>query len=160
MSTHLTLKIICSRNEVKKLFYLTDFPAKVLLFGVRKNICTGPLLDIQELHSWITLKANVCIFLYIFLYIFVHVCIFSVKESFSSKDEILSSGMRGEGGRIISLGVLPVWGTCTSFLIFHLNWNFLETQLVFSISVLPSIAIKCWNFPDRTSSAKLWFNSS
>ena len=33
--------------------------------SVRKNICTGPFLDAQELHSQSTLKANVCIFLYI-----------------------------------------------------------------------------------------------
>ena len=51
MSTHLTLKIICSRNTVKDLFYFTDFSSNVLLFDARKNICTGPFLDIQELHS-------------------------------------------------------------------------------------------------------------
>ena len=67
MSTHLTLKIICSRNTVKDLFYFTDFSSNVLLFDARKNICTGPFLDIQELHSYIPLNANVCIFLYILL---------------------------------------------------------------------------------------------
>ena len=30
---------------------------------VRKNICTVPFLDTQELHSWSTLEANDCIFL-------------------------------------------------------------------------------------------------
>ena len=29
------------------------------------KICTASFLDAQELHSWSTLKANVCIFLYI-----------------------------------------------------------------------------------------------
>ena len=37
------------------------------LFGVRKNICTAPFLGAKELNSWSTLKANVCIFLYISL---------------------------------------------------------------------------------------------
>ena len=39
----------------------------MFLFGVRKNICTAPFVAAQELHSWSTLKANVCIFLYISL---------------------------------------------------------------------------------------------
>ena len=43
---------------------LTNFAANMFLFGVRKNICTAPFLDAQELHSSKTLKANVCIFLY------------------------------------------------------------------------------------------------
>ena len=38
---------------------------QMFLFGVRKNIRTAPFLDAQELYSWSTLKANVCIFLYI-----------------------------------------------------------------------------------------------
>ena len=39
----------------------------MFLCGVRKNIYTALFLDTQELHSWSTLKANVCIFLYISL---------------------------------------------------------------------------------------------
>ena len=35
----------------------------MILVGVRKNICTEPFLDAQELHSQSTLKANVCMFL-------------------------------------------------------------------------------------------------
>ena len=54
------------------------------------------------------------------------------------------------GGGMISSGVLflPVWTPCTYILTFHFNWNFLEIQLSFSISILPSIALKRWNFPD------------
>ena len=37
----------------------------MFLFAVRKNICTAPFLGAEELNSWSTLKANVCIFLYI-----------------------------------------------------------------------------------------------
>ena len=66
-STHLTLKIICSCNTGNNLSDFTDFPADMFLFGVRKDICTAPFLDAEELHSWSTLKANVCIFLYISL---------------------------------------------------------------------------------------------
>ena len=39
----------------------------MFLFGVRKNICAAPFIDAQELPSSSTLKANVCIFLYISL---------------------------------------------------------------------------------------------
>ena len=63
-STHLALKIICSRNEAKIFSDIKNFPADMFLFGVRKNICTAPFLGTQELHSWSTLKANVCIFMY------------------------------------------------------------------------------------------------
>ena len=39
----------------------------MFLFGVSKNIRTTPFPDVQELLSRRTLKANVCIFLYISL---------------------------------------------------------------------------------------------
>ena len=61
----MTLKIICSCNAAKSLSNFKHFPPDIFLFGVRKNICTVQFLDAQELHSWNTLKANVCIFLYI-----------------------------------------------------------------------------------------------
>ena len=64
-STHSTLKTICSRDTAKNLCDFTNFPANMFLFSVRKNICTAPFLEAQELLSWSTLKANVCIFLYI-----------------------------------------------------------------------------------------------
>ena len=64
-SSYLTLKIICFRNTVKNLSEFTIFPANMLLFGVRKNICAAPFLDAQELYSWSILKADVCIFMYI-----------------------------------------------------------------------------------------------
>ena len=51
-STHLMLKVICPRNTAKNLSDFTNFPADMFLFGVRKNICTTPFLDAQELHLW------------------------------------------------------------------------------------------------------------
>ena len=51
ISTLLKLKIICSQNTVKKLSQFTNFSAKMFLFGVRKNICTAPFPDAQELLS-------------------------------------------------------------------------------------------------------------
>ena len=54
-------------NTAKKLSQFTNFPAKMFLFGVRKYIFTAPFPDGQELLSWSTLKANICIFLYISL---------------------------------------------------------------------------------------------
>ena len=58
-STHVTLKIICSRNIGKNLCNFTNFPGNFCLV-FEKNICTVPFLDAQEMHSWSTLKANVC----------------------------------------------------------------------------------------------------
>ena len=53
----------CYRNAAKTLFDFIYFPANMVPFGARNNICTAPFLDPQELHSWSTLKANFCIFL-------------------------------------------------------------------------------------------------
>ena len=63
ISTLLKLKIICSQNTAKKLSQFTNFPTEMFLFDVRKNIFTAPFPDAQELLSWGTLKAGVCIFL-------------------------------------------------------------------------------------------------
>ena len=52
------------QQQSQKPFSLFKFSSKQPV-GVRKNICTGPFLDVQELHSRSTLKANVCVFLYI-----------------------------------------------------------------------------------------------
>ena len=41
----------CYRNAAKTLFDFTYFPANMVLFGARNNICTAPFLDPQELHS-------------------------------------------------------------------------------------------------------------
>ena len=82
ISTHLTLKIICSRNTAKNLSDFKDIPADMFLLGVRENICTAIFLDAQELHFWSTLKANACIFLYI-----------SVRKFlFQRRSNILSNG--------------------------------------------------------------------
>ena len=62
-STHLTLKIVCSDNTAKILSEFTNFSANIFLFNARESICTAPFLDAQELHSWSTLKENVCMFL-------------------------------------------------------------------------------------------------
>ena len=37
-SAHLTLKIICSRNTAKKISSFTNFPVKMFLSGVKKDI--------------------------------------------------------------------------------------------------------------------------
>ena len=58
------------QQQSQKPFSLFKFSSKQPV-GVRKNICTGPFLDVQELHSRSTLKANVCIFLYISVKIFL-----------------------------------------------------------------------------------------
>ena len=50
----------------QKLFSLDRFSSKhVSVWCQKKDICTALFLDAQELHSWSTLKGNICIFLYI-----------------------------------------------------------------------------------------------
>ena len=51
----------------QKPLWLYKFLSSMFPFGPRKNICTAPFLDAQELHFWSSLKANACIFLYISL---------------------------------------------------------------------------------------------
>ena len=85
ISTLLKLKITCSQNTAKKLSQFTNFPANMFLFGVRKIIRSAPFPDAQELLSRSTLKANVCIFLYISLRKFL----------FQRLSKILSGGVGG-----------------------------------------------------------------
>ena len=76
-------------NTVKNFSDFTNFPANIFLFSVRKNICTAPFLDAQELYSSSTLKTNVCLFLYI-----------SVRKFlFQRRSKILSGG-EWVGGRL------------------------------------------------------------
>ena len=110
--THLTLKIICSRNTAK-------------------NICITPFLDAQERNFWSTLKANVCIFLYI-----------SVRIFFQRRSNILSDGSGLGEGWIISWSGLIVW-------FFFILTEIFENLLFFSILTLPSTALKRWNIPDK-----------
>ena len=84
-STPLILKIICFQNRIKNLYHFTNFPANMFLFGVRKKNCNGPFLDIHEMHSSSTLKANICIFLYISLRKFL----------FQRRSKTLSGGIGG-----------------------------------------------------------------
>ena len=67
ISTLLKLKLKCSQNTAKKPSQFKNFPADMFLFGVRKNICIASFPDAQGLLSWNTLKANICMFLYISL---------------------------------------------------------------------------------------------
>ena len=114
ISTLLKLKITCSQNTAKKLSQFTNFPANMFLFGVRKIICTAPFPDAQELLSWSTLKANVCIFLYTSLRKFL----------FQRLSKILSGGMGGWWRLNNFLKAARCLGLVKCFTIFHFNWNF------------------------------------
>ena len=93
--THLTLKIISTRNKTKT-FWLYEF-SNIFCLVPEKNICIKLFLDAQELHSWSTLKANVCIFWY------------DSKFFFKKHSKVLPGGGRTGGGYIISLRALAVW---------------------------------------------------
>ena len=90
-----------SPQHRQKPFWLYKLSVNIFLFGFRKNICTASFLDAYEPHSWSTLKANVCIFLYISLRRFL----------FQRRSKVLSGKLwDGEGGGwIISLRRLAVW---------------------------------------------------
>ena len=47
--TLLKLKIIFSQNTAKRISQFTNFPTNMFIFRVRKNICTAPFPDAQEL---------------------------------------------------------------------------------------------------------------
>ena len=49
--TLLKLKIIFSQNTAKRISQFTNFPTNMFLFPARKNICTAPFPDAQELLS-------------------------------------------------------------------------------------------------------------
>ena len=49
ISTLLKLKIIFSQNTAKRISQFTNFPTNMFIFRVRKNICTAPFPDAQEL---------------------------------------------------------------------------------------------------------------
>ena len=102
------------RNTAKNLSDFTNFPVNMFLFGVRKNICTAPFLDGQELHSWNTLKANVCIFLYI-----------SVRKCLFQRRSKILYGWGWVGGRLNNfLKAAHCLCLVKCFTIFHFNWNF------------------------------------
>ena len=114
ISTHLKLKIIYSQNTAKNISQFTNFPPKMFLFGVIKNICTTLLPYAQELLYWSTLKANVCIFLQI-----------SLRKCLLQRlSNILSCGMRGEERLNNLLKVARCLGLVKYFAIFQIIWNF------------------------------------
>ena len=103
---------------VKNLFHFTIFP-NMFLFRVRKSICRNcaiPFLDVEGLHSWSTLKENVCILLYIS----------SKKSSFQWSCKTLSCGEGGwmAGGWIIFFKADRSLDFVKCYTIFHFNWNF------------------------------------
>ena len=135
--------MIYSRNTAKNLSDCTNLPANMFLCGVRKNICTTPFRDSQELHSWSTLKANVFIFLYI-----------SLKKLFPRRSKVISGVCvcvwgGGMGGDWINfLRQFAVWAL-ENVLHFFVLIEIFENSTIFSISVLLFIAIKRLNFPDN-----------
>ena len=108
-STNSTLKKICSRNTARNIFHFTNFLANIWWCQ------TAPFLDAQELHSRSTLKANVCIFLYI-----------SFRKVLFQRLSKLSSGGVGGGWWSMNffLNAARGLGLVKCFTIFHFNWNF------------------------------------
>ena len=134
-------------NTAKKLSQFTNFPANMFLFGVRKKAFP----DSQELLSWSTLKANVCIFLYISLKIFL----------FQRRRKILSGGMK-HGERLNNfLKAARCLSLVNFFAIFHFDWHFSKFNY---FSVFRYFHQYCWNAKIFqtiwTSKVRLWLNFS
>ena len=91
----------------------SNFLANLSLLGARKKNCTASFLDTQELHSWSTLRANVCVFLYI-----------SVRK-FCSWDVVRFNQVRGWAGERQNnfLKAAGYLGLVKYFPIFHFNLN-------------------------------------
>ena len=104
----------------QKPFWLDKFSANMFLFGVRKNICTAPFLDPQELHSWSTLKANV----FIFLYISLRNLLFQRRSKVLSGKGCDGEGRGGSGWLNNFHKVAHCVGLAKCFKIFHFNWYF------------------------------------
>ena len=107
------MKIICPQNPAKKLSQFTKFPVNMSLFSVRKNIYNAPFSDAQELLSSSTLKANVCIFLYI-----------SLRKILSQRRSKILFWCYERCWRLNNfLKVARSLGLVKYFTIFHFNWS-------------------------------------
>ena len=119
--THFTIQF-----QSKNLSFFTNLDSLDI-----KNNMLSQFLDAQERNFWSTLKASVCIFLYI-----------SVRIFFQRRSNILSDGVGLGEGWIISWSRLIVW-------FFFILTEIFENLLFFSILTLPSTALKRWNIPDK-----------
>ena len=118
-----------------KPFWLYKFSSKNVSVWCQKNICTTPFLNAQELHFWGTLKANVCIFLYISL---KKICFRDVVRFY-----LVGGGMGGDW--INHLRRFAVWALEDILQYFTI----FENSTIFIISILLFIALKRWNFQDK-----------
>ena len=131
----MTLKVICSCIIARNFFHFTNFAGNMFLLCVRKRIYVNgavPFLDAQELHSWSTLKANVCIFLYISIRNFL----------FQRSSMILFSGNRwGVGdGWIIFLRRIVVW--VSSYVIqFFIQIEIFRNLTIFHTSTIRRLSL-------------------
>ena len=133
------MKIIYSWNTSKNFSDFTNFPANMLLCIVRKNIYTTLFQVAQELHCWSTLKANVCIFLYISI---KRLCFRDVVRFYL----VGGGGGCGMGWDWINfLRWFAVWALQNVLQCFILIEIF-ENSTIFSISVTSIYSIKTLKF--------------
>ena len=95
----------------QKTFHFTKFSSRYVSVWCQKKNCTAPFSDAQELNFCSTLKANVCIFLYISLRKFL----------FQRLSKILSGGIRGRGRLNNFLMATCCLSFVKCFTIFHFN---------------------------------------
>ena len=83
----------------------------MFLYSVKKNVYTARFLDASELYSRITLKTNVCIFMYISLRQFL----------FQSRSKILCGDIGGGGKLTNFLKAARYLGLVKCFTILNFN---------------------------------------
>ena len=129
-----------SQHSQKNLSRFTIFEPCFCLVS-EKTFALHNLLKPKNCFLEALWKQILCIFLYI-----------SVRKFlFHRCSKILSVE-----GWAISLRAACCLSLVKCFTIFYFKWN-LEIQPFFSISILPSIALKCWNCPYNFD---LWLNFS
>ena len=104
-STNSTLQKLYSRNTAKNFTHFTNFPAYMFVIGVRKNICTAPLLDTKKAEFWKRLESK-C--LYIPLQLSQNVgCIYRVRVWKSSLRRFAVSASYNVLQLFFSIQILP-----------------------------------------------------
>ena len=124
-SANLTLKIICSRNTAKNISGFTNFPVYMLLFGVRKDICTQYFLTPKNCTLEVLWKErSVYFFMSLSLYFLISLYFF-IKFLLQTRSKFFSGGgWDWRGGLSNFLKAASCLGFAHCFTIFCFDWNF------------------------------------
>ena len=167
----MTLKIVCSHYAAKNLSHFTNFPANIFLFGVRRNNLNS--LDIE--NSMLSLRSQKPFSLYKFSSQHFSVwcqkkhlqCIISSRSRTAFFKQFESKCLYISVRKFMFLRCSKILSALEKQNDFPKDGSLFEPRkiliqifgnsTIFSISILPSIALKRWNFPHNFD---LWLNFS